>query len=645
MSRTVDRPDRGRWLRTLVWFWLCWALQAGAAAWAAAPPLLQANTAQVDLVPVAQRWVDASAQADLAEAQRRLAAGDFRPVAAAGSAGFTRAAHWYTTTLARAADAGERWVLAIGEPYLDDVQLWWQAGDGALQQLHLGDRHLADGRPLRGRQHAVGLVVPQAASGAAPLRLWVRVRTASAMNVSLEVWRPDAYFDHESQAIAAWGVVIGLLLLAAVTQLIFGLWLRDAVMITFAAYLAALSSVYLGLSGMALLALARPPAWYGDLVVGAGNLGALALGSLLSMLTLEIRRHLRPARWLYLVPAALAVLALPLVVTDHYGSVAVAVNLWGMALSLTNMGLSLWVWWRRQRDRERLVYLLACWCMGVGIVVRVLQLLGLLPFSPLASLAYPAGTVVYLVLMLLAMGIRLASLRHDKLLAQERVQEERRFAAIVAHEFRNPLAGIDRSANLLQLVPDLTPAQTAQRLSGIRRQVGRLSTLVDSFLHAEAGEGRPLRVAPAPVALASWLQALRAELDDEARARLNLSVEPESLQARFDAGLVALALHNLVDNALRYSPADRPVRVQARRADADGALELVVTDQGPGLSDEDLRHLGRPYQRGATAVGRQGTGLGYYFCLRIAQMHGGQVQAANVPPHGLAVTLRLPAAT
>jgi signal transduction histidine kinase len=460
------------------------------------------------------------------------------------------------------------------------------------------------------------------------------------MNVAIDLWRLDAYFDHEAQAVAAWGVVVGLLLLAATLQLIFGLWLRDAVMLAFAAYMGALCSVYLGLSGTGLLVPAHPPSWYSDLLVGAGNLGALALGSLLSMLTLDIRRHLRPAQWLYLVPAGLAVLALPLVVTDHYGSVAVAVNLWGMVLSLVNMGLALWVWRRRQRDRERLVYLLACWCMGAGIVVRVLQLLGLVSASPLASLAYPVATVVYLVLMLLAMGIRLASLCHDKLLAQERVAEERRFAAMVAHEFRNPLAGIDRAANLLQLIPQMTPAQTAQRLSGIRRQAARLNTLVDSFLHAEPVAARVPQQPAEALALAPWLEALRQDLDDEARERLTVAVQPAGLRARFDASLVKLALHNLVDNALRYSPEDRPVLLQAS-ADAH-LLELQVIDQGPGLTPDDLARLGQAYHRGAASIGRQGSGLGYHFCQRIAGMLGGQLQAASLPGHGLRVTLSLP---
>ena len=608
---------------------------------ASAMPTLQAQASVVDLGPWLTRWVDPTAHAGLDEAQRRQAQAEFKPIGSLGSAGYTRAAHWYMVSLQRERLAGEHWVLAIGAPYLDDVQVWLQASDGPARHVQLGDRHLGAGRPLSGRLHALNLTLPEAAGDSQALRLWLRVRSASALNVSVELWQPDAYVDHETMVAGAWGGVLGLLLLAALTQLLFGLWLRDAIMQAFAFFIGALFLLHFGTSGMALLVLPQLPSWYSDLVVGSGSLCSVAAASLLTMQVLDIRQQLPRWRWLYLGPALLALALLPLTVTDLYAPVAAAFNLWGMVLSLVNIGVSLWVW-QRQRGRLYLMYAVAAVCFGAGVIVTVLALLGLLPANGLTRTAYQAGIVVYLLVMLVAMAMRMASLRHDKLLAQERVQEERRFAAIVAHEFRNPLASIDRSANLLQLIPELTPDQTALRLGGIRRQVGRLVTLVDSFLHVEAGEHRPLQAQAAPVAMGPWLQALRQELDDDARSRLSIRAEPEDLRARFDAGLVALALHNLIDNALRYTPEHRSISVTACVGDGGRTLQLVVADQGPGLSADDLRHLGQPYYRGATALGRQGTGLGYYFCQRIAQMHGGQLRATTVLPHGLTVTLSLP---
>ena len=629
-------------------------LAAGLIAWHAAapaappappsppvPPLvLQADVESVELSPWLTRWVDTGSKARWEDAQQRLAEAAFQPFPGLGSAGYTREAHWYTATLTRTPEAGSRWVLAIGAPYLDDVQVWVQRADGAVIHQQMGDRHLADGRPLPGRLHAMGLAVPESGEGP-PVRLWIRIASASALNVSAELWRPDAFLAQETQAVGAWGAVLGLLTLAALTHLLFGLWLRDAVMLTFAAFIASLLLLHLGTSGMALLLVARPPSWYSDLIVGCGSFGSAAVASVGTMLVLDVRRLWPRLRWLYLGSALVLLALLPLAVTDLYGKAAGAVNLWGLGISLFNTGVAVRGW---QRVRSRLygLYALATISIGAGAIVTVAALFGMLPATPLTRMAYQGATVVYLLVMLVAMAMRMASLRHDKLIAQDRVLEERRFAAIVAHEFRNPLASIDRSANLLQLIPDMPPAQAALRLSGMRHQVARLSTLLDSFLHVQGEERHPMRLRAGPVAMGAWLTSLRQEFDDDTRARLIVHAEPETLQAHLDPDLAALALHNLIDNALRYSAEEQPVEITARLAGAGAAVELVVADRGPGLSDEDLRRLGRPYYRGEAAIGRQGTGLGYYFSQRIADLHGGQLTAATREPHGLVVTLRLP---
>jgi two-component system, sensor histidine kinase LadS len=108
-----------------------------------------------------------------------------------------------------------------------------------------------------------------------------------------------------------------------------------------------------------------------------------------------------------------------------------------------------------------------------------------------------------------------------------------------------------------------------------------------------------------------------------------------------DPRLMQLALNNLLDNAVRYSPDGAPVQLQARQS-PEGGCEICVTDQGPGLDDASLACLGQAYHRGDNASGTQGTGLGYYFCKQIVEAHGGSIHATRAQPQGLCVTLRLP---
>ncbi len=102
-----------------------------------------------------------------------------------------------------------------------------------------------------------------------------------------------------------------------------------------------------------------------------------------------------------------------------------------------------------------------------------------------------------------------------------------------------------------------------------------------------------------------------------------------------------LAINNLLDNALRYSPDGAKIHLRASLS-PQGGCEISVSDQGPGLDEAALARLGQPYHRGDNARGTQGTGLGYYFCKQIVEAHGGSIHATKAQPQGLCVTLHLP---
>jgi signal transduction histidine kinase len=110
--------------------------------------------------------------------------------------------------------------------------------------------------------------------------------------------------------------------------------------------------------------------------------------------------------------------------------------------------------------------------------------------------------------------------------------------------------------------------------------------------------------------------------------------------ASLDPGMVGLVLDHLLDNAVRHTPAGTPVRVAV-----EGAPDVVavsVADAGPGVPAEMLAHLFERFYRGDTARGRGGAGLGLTVAAAIVQAHGGSMHAAQAPPTGLHVTVRLP---
>jgi signal transduction histidine kinase len=114
----------------------------------------------------------------------------------------------------------------------------------------------------------------------------------------------------------------------------------------------------------------------------------------------------------------------------------------------------------------------------------------------------------------------------------------------------------------------------------------------------------------------------------------------------FDTSLMEIAVNNLVNNALRYSPSDQPVDIATHCSEK--GFYVQVTDHGLGLPPEDIEKLGTPYFRATSSHDKKGSGLGYYFTRRIVEAHGGTLEAENVMdadgkyPSGLRVTIFTP---
>ncbi|MPN55525.1 Adaptive-response sensory-kinase SasA [bioreactor metagenome] len=148
------------------------------------------------------------------------------------------------------------------------------------------------------------------------------------------------------------------------------------------------------------------------------------------------------------------------------------------------------------------------------------------------------------------------------------------------------------------------------------------------------------------VDLGELCMALHATLDPDVQGRVHMEIAPGKHAASLDPTLMQMALENLLDNALRYSPADGRVLFTLAAAKASpsnaGHIDITITDSGPGLPEAEMANLGMPYYRGSSSLGTQGTGLGYYFSRSIIEAHAGRVFVRLGQACGLQVQVRLP---
>lgn len=257
-----------------------------------------------------------------------------------------------------------------------------------------------------------------------------------------------------------------------------------------------------------------------------------------------------------------------------------------------------------------------------------------------------AGIVVSCII-LVAMGLkhrREASTR-EAIAAERRSQVEarRRFIHRLDHEFKNPLTAIHAG---LANVASIEPAQADQSLVNVRRQVDRLTTLVHDLRKLTDLESRDIEhtAIELPTLIEDAVYLARS-VPGHAGREIVVTIQQVPWQPGpvwGDPDLLVLALYNLLDNALKFSPAD--ALVEARAID-DGTAALVeIANIGTGIPAEDLPHLTEELFRGRETQGIEGSGLGLALVDRIVRLHGGALTIRSREGQGTVVTVRLPLA-
>lgn len=218
-------------------------------------------------------------------------------------------------------------------------------------------------------------------------------------------------------------------------------------------------------------------------------------------------------------------------------------------------------------------------------------------------------------------------------------EDQRAFVAGFVHELKNPLAGVRAAAQAIGEEPD--PAVRAHALTMMLEEMDRIGRLTGDVLDTLRVEAGHVELRPAEVDLS----ALGAEIAREHASRaprhaLELRARAPVL-ARVDPLRVRQLLHNLVDNAVKYSPDGGRVVISVE--ERDGAAELRVTDHGIGLAPADLADIFSPFRRRAAGVAA-GTGLGLSIVKRIVDAHGGTVRVDSALGAGSTFCVSLPLA-
>ncbi|MBF6990471.1 sensor histidine kinase [Cupriavidus sp. IK-TO18] len=276
---------------------------------------------------------------------------------------------------------------------------------------------------------------------------------------------------------------------------------------------------------------------------------------------------------------------------------------------------------------------------------------GLRPLREIAAevRARDATTLAPLALRQMPDEIAPLSAALNQLLARlsHAIDTQRAFVADAAHALRTPLAALQLQAQLVERAD--SGAARDEALAKLRQGLERLTHLVTQLLTLARQEPGAATPPHEPVALRALATGVVAELAQAALDRdIDLGVDGDAdadaapAIVHGDADALRILLTNLLDNALAYIPAGSRVDVQVARGSDGRSVELVVSDNGPGIpAGEHERVFDRFYRVPEAPTG--GSGLGLAIVAEIAQSHGARVALEDARP-GLRVRVVFPAA-
>ena len=254
-----------------------------------------------------------------------------------------------------------------------------------------------------------------------------------------------------------------------------------------------------------------------------------------------------------------------------------------------------------------------------------------------------AGALIGMLVLAIAGGLLFAYRISRREMEMARLKAD--FVTHVSHDLKTPLSLIRMYAETLEMgrVADGAKQQEYYRI--ITQESERLSQLIENFLdfsRIEEGK-RPFHFHPCEVGplVDQTLEAFRYQLD-RLGFKLDVAIQPDMPEVRLDSDAFRQALANVVDNAIKYSPDGKLIRVEAKVW--DGELRTSVADHGIGIAPEEMPRIFEKFYRVTRGEGSssRGTGLGLTLARHLVEAHGGRVAVESTQGEGSTVTLIIP---
>ncbi len=537
-------------------------------------------------------------------------------------------------------------VLRILPPLLDTVELY-QATDQGWQVLRGGDTVPVAEWSVAER----AVTFPVRLAAGEQHTFYLRVTQAGLLNAYFEYFSADLYPQVHQRESLGFGLFYGLFAALILINLLQWATLGDGLIGELALYLTVRALFFLGLNGLLYLHIPHAPVVHSQIVQ---TLFAWTIVTHVLLIThlLQVRDGYPRIQRLF---QAIIVLVSILSVTVWFD---LFTRLMGLILFIVLLvgPLSAYVAFDQVRRRRPLGRPL----LAVMLVVIACQWVTVLPglgvhFSMWLDL-YSAqmSSVIIALAAHLAVALRVREFKYSRIASEEKARlaldqaeqeraarrEQADFVAMLFHELKTPLAEIASAATVLEYLDDGSRLETGERYDTIHAAVTRLNGLVEQSLSRDRQGLDADHLERIPVQLQTLAAEVVGGFHTARDHRLVLRGTDPLPPLLGDPELLRIALANLIDNAIKYTPNGSLIRVEVSRG--AGVQRLCVTDSGPGMDAEAMSRAFDRFWRGNPDSGAMGAGLGLYLVRKIVRAHGGEVRLESSRGQGCRFTAELP---
>jgi two-component system, OmpR family, sensor histidine kinase KdpD len=293
------------------------------------------------------------------------------------------------------------------------------------------------------------------------------------------------------------------------------------------------------------------------------------------------------------------------------------------------------------------VFVAIKWGRGPAIATSIISVLAFDFFLVPPYLTFSVADIQYLFTFVafLVVGITMsafASKVREQVIQRQTEKLHSALLSSISHDLKTPLVSITGAlTTLLDSKSNLSEEHKKELLETAREESDRLNHIVNNILDMTKVEADVLRICKKPCDLSDLIGACLEQLKDKIGCRnIKINIPKDMPEVAVDFPFMLKAIYNIIENALKYSPPDKPVEIRA--SFAQGKVKIQIQDYGIGIFGDDIKRIFEKFYRVERAENVSGTGLGLCISKGIIEAHNGKITAESALGKGSVFNIEIP---